>query len=325
MRQQLPSVYWDWNTLTDSQRAWVSSHGADKKSWKSLALKDRQKRLDGWAQQESDALMKLNPSTPGQVEEMGVTEVAGWGIEGSEKTQTLQDRYSQAKVAVDKLAQARLAAANSSDPSVRQALADAQNAPDVDARLSALSRVFDGLGQRDAAVLAAAPPVSGQVFDARTRRVTADLLSSGLMREIQGTWAGQDLSAFFANHPLNIVVAPTQMSAVAWYKNDVLSFNEQFIQEFVQARGKTIDDLAKDRALLGDLIHEVAPIFVHESTHQMQDTWARQPKIPFYGGEGPEEEAMTVEALYVLQKEKLDPCYSSFLAANAASRSTWRG
>ena len=71
--------------------------------------------------------------------------------------------------------------------------------------------------------------------------------------------------------------------------------------------------------MLKGLVREIAPIFVHKSTHQMQDVWAQSQGIPFYGGEGAEKEAMMVEALYILQKEKLDPTYVQYLDKNQDS------
>jgi len=318
VKKELPEVFWDWRALADSQRAWVVAHGDDAKSWERLTMLERRGKLDGWAQQELDALSKLNPSTPAEVRAMGERIYVVFGIVGAEKTQPVLERLNQASVAVAKLAQARMTALPK-DRALRQALADAQNAADPAARLAALNRLFDGLGRPDAAVRAAAPAAPGQIFDDRSRKLTADLLRGGLMREISGTWAGDDLAAFFKDHPLNIAVGPTQMAAIAWYQNDVLSFNEKFIQEYVKARGKNIDDLARDPVLLGGLIHEVAPTFVHEATHQEQDAWAKKLGIPFYGGEGPEKEAMTVQSLYVLQKEKLDASYRRYAEANVGT------
>jgi hypothetical protein len=317
--QVLPSVYLDWSTLSGSQKSWLSARGAEQGTWSGLGLQARWDKLDAWAKGETAALMEMNPSTAGEADAMMARAEAVQAIEGGSRSQDVMDRAVQAQLAVKKLGEARANAGLSKDPSIQRALTDAQSAADPQARLAALSRLFDGLGRPDAAVRAAAPAAPSQVFDGASRKLTADLLRTGLLRETQGTWAGQGLADFYASHPLNIDVGPAKRSAVAWYHDGALSFNETYIQEFVKARGKSIGDLAHDPGLLGDLTKEVAPTFVHEATHQVQEAWTKELGIPFELGESVEPEAMAVQSLYVLQKEKIDPSYRKYVAARAAT------
>jgi len=322
VRQALPTIFLDWPTLTPPQRASVSALGVTEASWGKLALDGRRDKLEAWCKKEFADLLKMNPSTIDELKEMRRRKIMLWSIGGDDAVQPVQDRYEQAAVAVEKLQQARamLKANPSSNPAVLRALQAAENARDPAARLTALSQLFDGLGQPDPSVLAAAPAGAGQVFDDQSRRVTADLVRTGVLREIQDTWASADFSAFYSAHPdkrpFNIVVAPMGRSSIAEYNHDVLTFNEKYIEDFVKVRGKTIADLATDPTLLQSLIRETAPTFVHEATHQIQDTWAQEHQIPFEWGEGVEKEALTVEALYVLQKLRIDPGYLAYVSAN---------
>ena len=131
-----------------------------------------------------------------------------------------------------------------------------------------------------AAVKSQAPPKPGQAFnDARRKRV-AELLQTSIMREIAGTWSGDELKEFYSKVPLKISVGATEIAAIAWYWQGKMSFNEKSIEEFVKARGRGLDDLSRDPALLKELTREVASIFVHEAKHHQQDVWAQAQGIP---------------------------------------------
>lgn len=272
--------------------------------------------LKVWAMEESALIMALNPNTMAEVDMMAnrirdVSEVAEVN-----DMMGLWERLSQVRAGLSGLDRARAMLGDSKDPAVRQAYAQALNAPDPGARLSALSRVFDGLGVRDETVLSQAPSRADQTFDDRTRQMVAGLMISGFLRETDGTSAGQELRDFYSTHPLKTAVAPTKMAAGAWYQDGVLSFNEKLIEQYVKSQGRTLDDLGRDPRLLGPLIRENAPVFVHEATHHRQDVWAKSQGLPHYGGEAAEKEAMMVEALFVLQKQRLDPSYTRFLSDN---------
>lgn len=318
----LPFVFFDWKTLSSSQLNFLQAYGTTAADWNALTLQARQERLLSWAREAMSSLMTDNPSTPQQIKDMAARAYSVYGVLGRDETSPLFNRLNKADTAVQKLAAADKLVGSGAAAGLRQTLADAQNASDPEARLAALNRLYDAMGRPDAQVRAALPTAPGQGFDAASRQRTAALLSTGLMNETRGTWAGADLSAFFANHPLDVVVRPfagQDVSAAAEYDNNRLSLNEKFIAEFVRSRGKTIDDLSRDPALLRDLTRTVAPEFVHESTHEMQDAWAKAQGIPFQNGEGVEQEALTVQALFVLQKEKIDPSYRRFLEANKNS------
>ncbi len=320
--RKLPEVFFDWNTLSSSQLDYLQAYGTTAADWSALSLTARHERLLGWARDQMSALMTDNPATVPQLQDMSARAYAVYGVLGRDEAAPLNERLQKAETAVQKLAAADKLVGSGAAAGLRQALADAQNASDPEARLAALNRLFDALGRPDAQIRAALPSAPGQGFDAASRQRTAELLSTGLMRETDGTWAGADLTAFFADHPLDVVVRPfagQDVTAAAEYDNDRLSLNEKFIAEFVRARGKTVDDLSRDPTLLRDLTRTVAPEFVHESTHEMQDAWAKAQGLPFQNGEGVEQEALTVQALFVLQKEKIDPAYRRFLEANKNS------
>ena len=312
---KMPEAFWDWSTLSLDQRAWLAAHGfpGAEVAWAPLDLGARRARLLAWAEEEKKALMALDPKTPVEVEAMHKRALRAYHVLDRAEGETVWDRYEHARSAVDALARARKEFAKTKDPRLQAALREAQGASDPEARLAALSRLFEAGGRRDETVSMTAPAKPGQAFDDRSRRSVADLLGSGVMRETAGTWAGADLEAFYTKRPMKIRVAEGPANWLAWYHDDAMNFNQKFIVDYVKARGRTIDDLSKDPALLKTLVQQLTPLFVHEATHHRQDAWARTQGIPFWNGEAAEKEAMATQALFVLQKIRSDPSYRRFL------------
>jgi hypothetical protein len=323
-RKEMHAVYWDWDGLQTGQIAWLLSHGVSATAWTDLDLAHRRDALEGWAKEESAALMALNPKN--QVEAFVMQRrISGvYSVLGGQGAAPLWDRLAQVNAGLSGLERVKKALGRSSSEGMKKAYAEAQNAPTPEARLAALSCIYDGEKVDLAAVRALAPPGEGQTFDPRTRALVADLLKTGLMNDTDGTWAGKDLREFFATHPMKVAIEPTTLPVLAWYDADVLHFNEKFITEFVKSHGRTLDDLVKEPALLQPLLLEIVPVFVHEATHQRQDAFAKAAGIPFYSGESAEKEAMMNESLFVLQKSKLDPSYAAFLEKNQDSSTNVR-
>ena len=191
----LSVAYWDWPTLNTSRRTWLDGHGSDEASWAPLTLAARREKLKAWAEEESAAILALNPNTMADVDAMetrtrGVSE--GFDANGMI---SLWDRLSQVRAGLSGMNRARAMLGDSKDPAVRQAYAQALNAPDPGARLSALSRVFDGLDVRGETVLSQAPSRAGQTFDDHSRQMIAGLLTSGFMSETDGTSGGRSFGS----------------------------------------------------------------------------------------------------------------------------------
>ena len=319
--RRLEAVYWDWKTLSDSQRGWLSAGGATPENWEASEFGTRRARLQGWAVEEAKVLLAFNPSTPKEHEELVRRSRAVEGVLGRTDHPELRDHANQAQVIVDQIADAQERLAGTKDTLLLGALKEAQTASTPEARLAALQRIFDGLG-RPAAGAAAPAPVpapaqAGQNFDARSRRFVAEIIASGVMRETQGTWAGKELQDFYATHPLTVAVAPLE-GRIALYKNERLTFNERYIEDYVKSLPgrRTLDDLTTDPELAKPLVFAFVPFFVHEATHQEQADWARKQGLPLWSGEGVEAEAMLAEGVFFLQKSKIDPSYRRFVERN---------
>jgi hypothetical protein len=318
-RAALRTSLLEWNTLDPELTAWLGTQGLGADSWKSVGLTARQAAIKPWADGQVAELMRANPGGFNELSALHDRAMRLDDILPREQGTLLWDRLIQARSAVRGLDDARKRLEASGDPALKALLAQARDAGDLETRLTLLGRIFDGLGAPNPAVLAAAPPRAGQVFDADARRSVADLLKSGIMREVAGTWAGADLAAFYANHTLDLRVGvPTSPTAIGQYHpGGEMVFNEEYIQRFLKTKGRDIRDLSTDPALLRSLTVELTPLFVHESTHQRQFQWASDNHIHEIGSQNIEVEAMETEALFVAEKSLRDPSFLALLKEDA--------
>lgn len=317
-RAALRKAVLEWDALSPELRSWLGARGSSAGSWSGLGLKERHAAIKPWVDAQVDALMNENPS--GSAEGRALFDRGNALNDYMPRIQQtlLWERLTKTRSAVQGLekAQARLAAGG--DPALKALLAQAQSADTLETRLTLLSRIFDGLGTPDTAVLDSAPPRPGQVFDAASRRSLADLLKSGLMREISGTWAGDELSELYRHTTLDLRIGVIDATSIGQYQpGGAITFNESFIQRFLKAKGRDIRDLSRDADLLRTLTIELTPLFVHEATHQRQFQWAEDSHVNEVGSQNVEVEAMQTETVFIMEKSMRDPSFLARLKADA--------
>ncbi len=322
--QAIREALWDWKELPDLRRTWLLAHGETEAAWTAEEFAPRQAKLVEWALAEKTEILKLNPRTRGEFEQLESRMWAMTVVLSGDDAAPVWHHVEKARKLVEGLEVARKKIGDPANPKIKALLAAAGDGADVDARLASLSALFDAAGMNSAAVKSQAPPKPGQVFNDDRRKRVADLLQTSIMREIAGTWSGDELKEFYSKVPLKIEIKTTDMAAIAWYWDGKMSFNQDSIEEFVKARGRGLDDLSRDPALLKELTREVAPIFVHEAKHHQQDVWAQAQGIPSNWSQHQEQEAMMAHALYGLEKSKRDPSYAKYLKDTSASSTNTR-
>lgn len=316
-KSNLSSALYDWGELADDRVKWLKARGITEGSWARTRFVDRQAKIAAWATAKLDAMLKENPGNAAQMDSLRERSDALMDALTHDQAVALGEFRDRTQASVDGLAQAEKKLARSADPALLARLKAARAAPTLDARLAALSQIFDGLGEHDAAVSASAPAAAGQGFDDSTRRLAADELGPSLLATLGDTNAGKSLRDFYAKHALKIAIEHRDSGIIASYSGGTLTFGEDQIEDFLKARGKSAKDLTKDAALLSELSRQLAPVFVHEATHHEQDEWAKEQGIRDSWSQYGEIEAMQAEALFVLQKARLDPSYKDYLEKTA--------
>ncbi|MBI2387511.1 MAG: hypothetical protein HYV14_16095 [Elusimicrobia bacterium] len=322
----LGEVLWNWDKLSARQKAWAVARKQDA-GWAKLPFKARHETMRAWALAERDAMMKLNPADAAAAADFYARVYEVSEALSSHEMSGLWKRSEEITQAASSLAEARARVAMSSDPRQKALLAEALSAPTTEARLAALAKIFENYGERPASLLAAAPPRDDQKFDADSRKLVASMLKSALLKETEGTFAGDDLKAFYARVPLEVTFTTTSMSALGWYHHggDTLYFNERYVEEYVKTHGATIETLKRDPALLQNLARIFASTFVHEAQHHRQDVWARENKMPRLYHQGDEVEAFQTDALFMMQKLRVDKKFAAWAEKEAETSSVVRG
>lgn len=324
--KSLGLVLWNWDELSDAQQAWVKTR-KKQAAWPTLAFPARHEEMRAWALAERDSLMKASPADADAASAFGGRAYALSQVLSSHEMSGLWKRSGEITQSFQSLAEARTRVAMSNDPRQKALLAQAAAAATPEARLSALARIFENYGERPAALLAAAPPRADQKFDADSRRLVGAMLKTAMLKETEGTFAGEDLKAFYARVPLEVAFTTTSMSALGWYHHggDTLYFNERYVEEFLKTRGATVESLKRDPALLQNLARVFASTFVHEAQHHRQDVWARDNKLPRLYHQGDEVEAFQTDALFMMQKMRVDKKFAEWALKESESSGLVQG
>lgn len=318
-RDVLRKAFWDWPALQESQRGWLKAKGADEAAWGALGLTERSRRLGEWGRELYAQVMASNPRSPAELTAQRMKADAIGGTLGNADLIHMQERLRQADLAIKGVDEVASKVAKSGDPALKKALAEARSAPDLETRLARLGAIYDGLGTRNEGLGAVAPAKPGQTFDDSSRKVVAGLLANGLLKQIEGTWAGDEIRGFYAKEKLDLRVAPApNFNWIGWHHDGIITFNERHIEEFVKSKGRTLRDLGTDSALLRSLTTQLSPLFVHEARHHVQQEWFKAQGLPWIYGQSTEQETIQFEAMYILEKSMRDPAFRKRLEADRA-------
>ncbi len=309
----LREATWAWEFIPPDAIPSLTIKALDRAEWEKLDFPARMNHIGEWSDAELADMLTTTPRTQAEQKAM---EARAWtinGTAGNSDRARLWERVNHAKMAVDGLARAEKLVGL--DPARRQALEDARGA-DLDGMLAGLNGLFDAAGVKDPALRAAAPPKEGQRFDDASRGLVAGLLRTGLMNETKGTYAGRELTEFYQSNTLDLRIEATTKGRehwIGWHQGGVITFNQKHIEDYLKAEGKDIKDIAREPELLRRLTVQLAPLFVHEATHQRQMVWARENKLPWVGGQHLELETMQVAALFIVEKRRNDPSFDAIL------------
>lgn len=305
----------DWSTLPLRQRAFVQGRGTDEAKWKTLTLGERKALIEAWGRWRLAEFMKASPKTPKELEAMRVEANAIHSALDHNDAVRLWDRYRQADAAVDALVDAQKRVDKTADPKLKAMLDKARAGGDLEGTLADLNKVFDGLKVENKALKAAAPAAQSQGFDAGQTALLATMLKKGLMKEVEGTWAGEELIPFYKRKELKLVIRPLGVGRIGEYhdSSEEMVFNQAFIEEYVKANGLTPAQLLSSAAALDSLTVQLSPLFVHEAYHQLQDDFCERNRLPNPVAQHRELESMQVEALYILQKMKHDAGFKKIM------------
>jgi len=311
----LKAAVYDWDALSEVQRAWVIRRGGPPKVWGGLSLGARHAVLLEWAQSIQERITKTVPKSREEYDRLKVeaNEISSI-LDGLTRRQMTR-RLEQAQEAVSALEEVKKRLAVLQDPALQGLLEEAQSSGDLAGMMSRLGRVFDRLGVAKPAFDAARPAGEDQKFSDKERFLLAKLLSGGLMKQLEGTDVGEDLQTYYSRHPLKVSVHEMdQYIALYDSEKNEMTFNEIYVLDVLKARRGSIQGLLAGRdGVLDSLVMQLSPVFVHEATHQMQFSWTQEKGMPVEYGQPLEIEAYQNEALFMIDKSRCNERYRKFM------------
>ncbi|MFA5138174.1 MAG: hypothetical protein WC728_02995 [Elusimicrobiota bacterium] len=329
-RQNMPGVdpaaleeaLWGWGHLSFSQQAYLSMKGFDQDKWEKMGFFERDKLVLDWGTGLMDGLMQKAPKTKAQFEEMDKIRWEAWGALRVDQRRALGEYMKKADTAVQSIAEVEKKLKASKDPKLKAMLASAKSAGSVDATLTHLSGIYDGLGMTNTAVAVNRPAHADEQFNEGARSALSSMFATDFRKRLEGTTAGDAALAFYEKNPLQIAVRDIG-TPLAHYDPGTkeLVLNEKYVRKYLQASGKTVGDLLTDKKVFDGLAMEALPTLLHESVHQQQHAWALQQKVPVWFHQDMEVEAMSMESLFILEKARSDPAFKKMLDEGQA-RST---
>lgn len=166
----------------------------------------------------------------------------------------------------------------------------------------------------------------GKELAAKLAAVKDGKMQGYLAAELKGTKAGDEIISFYEN-PAYAKKGTNKLDfgftkgkgplkgAIGWWSGSekVLKINSDVVDEYTKERGITPAQLLKDEKLLKDFSAYIAPVFVHEGTHQRQTAWTKEKGLDYYkNGKKSwapyqmemETEAFSMNAAFVAEKTK---------------------
>lgn len=316
---RVETALWEWKTLSDEQRAWLSasprSFSADQ--WEASSFTKRFLALQEWATAIYDRMMKASPKTQAELAALQNDRYKIWAVmDGAQKRLSgeYETKASAAVAGLSQLDKLPPGFRDSADPAVKALLAQARSGATPEATLAALAALFDKAGVHDGDVAMQAPDRPDQKLSSVDPKLFNQMLGTGLLAEIGDVDAGRGVVEFFKTHPLKVEVRDLATNLAQFQPGDgALVFNERFIGDWIKSQGMSAQAVISDPVRLHELVMILAPNFVHESTHQIQKAFADDHGIYAWNAQHQEIEAKEIQSDYMLEKMMKDPAYRDFL------------
>lgn len=317
----LRSALLEWDTLPAEVRTALTAAGHKTRGWTGSSFTARSEALDAAL---SPAVERMKGSVARtSAEAAALHGQAGklWPYLDKDVKAELSQHLERIDAAAAALADAQQRLAKNPDPALAAKLAEARASGNVTDMLGKLGSLFDGMNVRNEAVERAGPGRADQRLREEERKALAEMLVTGVRREIAGTKVGDRLLKMYEKEPFNLVVRPMPPGTMGQYTghDNVLAVSEDLLLKMARQEGKSAQDLLKGE-LFDKVLKATLSTIVHEAVHQEQNVWRRDKKLPYWDVVEHEIEAKSLEAAFVLEKSAQDPKgYGKFMAENQQS------
>jgi hypothetical protein len=311
---------YDWDALEPALRAEMGRRGFKPERWAKLPFAERHQAASKAGAEAVAALKSRMPRSQAELDALAARAQALTPWLGVEAAAEAEEAVEKARAAWEGLKDADTRARASGDPMLAAAVAAARASKDPAAALERLAKIFDGLGVRHPSVADVGPGKPSQRLGRKASAQLAEMVRSGVLREMRGTVVGDEVARVFDAHGMNLVLKPLAPGTQGEFEASTreISLNTREIEKWLRSEDLTAAALLKGGPHLRDLVLAVTPVVLHEGIHLQQDVWQKAGKLPDIAAQSQEVEANAREAAFILEKAARDKGYRTFLEKNQA-------
>lgn len=312
------SASYEWGSLEPDLRSEMARRGFKAERWAKMPFAQRHQAATKAGTEAVAALKSHMPRSQAELDALSARAEALTPWLAVEAAAEVEEAVKKAKGAFEGLQEAESRARTSGDPKLAAAVAAARASKDPEAALERLAKIFDGLGVRHPSVADAGPGKPSQRVSPKAGTQLADMIRSGVLREMRGTVVGDEVAKVFDAHGMNLTLKPLAPGTQAEFGADTreITLNKTEIERWLRRENLTVTDLLKGGDHFRDLVLAVTPVVLHEGIHLQQDVWQKSGKFPDIGAQAQEIEANAREAAFILEKAARDKAYRKFLEKN---------
>jgi hypothetical protein len=159
-------------------------------------------------------------------------------------------------------------------------------------------------------------PWNGKLNDRQAAAISKAVIPA-LKKELSGTTAGQKIIDLYSNKAKELGVTdieavhlefaepPTKGALGEWLpKRDMIVLNRKSVENWLLKKGCIPEQVSSGGKKTDELARYLAPVFVHEATHESQSFWWKQKRIPHVYNQQEEVEAFATQNVFILEKSK---------------------
>ncbi|NLO91984.1 MAG: hypothetical protein GX410_08375 [Elusimicrobia bacterium] len=288
------------------------------KAWNALPLSTRENTISGMLLSTLDRYISDGKCMADELRADSV-----WKFLPSEAVQRFND-YARKCEVMD-----RVQEQTRTDSKLQAAMAGLRGLP-LDVQLFRLGQFFDqndNNTQLAREVEALRAPAPSETLAPEQNELLTSMLKSSMLGAIRGVPVGDEIAAFYAPGSGNEFKLKIEDMGgeTAEYRpaTGEIVLNSALIQQFMRINGytdgskfsnfTTNDLLANNKGAMRHLMNFLAPVVVHEATHQMQHRWSKSRQIFDPYSKEDEVEAISKQSLFTLQKYRKSPAFSALV------------
>lgn len=314
----------NWDVLMEEEKAWLKANGFFSDKWSGLALADRNRTLAAFAKMEAQKLLQTPVELDENTYDLVFNAATSIYCDLDSQTRANLKKHLRNLQKMRELGEKTAGLLKNNPPELRKFEAELKNIKNLSvseqfARMNVFFENNPELKKTDFPQTANFGHVSaaaGSLTPKEAKAVSA-LLQTALLKEIKGTIAGDTVANFLKKHPLSIKIKAIDTYS-GYFDPDtkaIIFSKNMMVKDWIEGSGYTSEDLLTKPEAIKEMARYLAPLFVHEATHYDQVIWYESKNLSSPYSQDSEIEAMSVEALYAIEKSLKDTKFREMVSS----------